>query len=113
MVLHDDRHQRLHRIHLFSARLPWAWSRTPAGQAAGPGRRRHPPADRQYRRLPAARCPERGPAAGLSMDASFGSRPGGEFDVAIVGGGFYGCCMALFMRSLYDKVVIVERGSEL
>ena len=36
-----------------------------------------------------------------------------EYDVAIVGGGFYGCCIALFMRSLYDKVVVLERSDAL
>jgi glycine/D-amino acid oxidase-like deaminating enzyme len=36
-----------------------------------------------------------------------------DYDVAIVGGGFYGCCIALFMRSLYDRVVVLERSGAL
>jgi len=34
-------------------------------------------------------------------------------DFLIVGGGFYGCCLALFLRSLCKNVVVVEAGSEL
>ena len=36
-----------------------------------------------------------------------------DIDIAIIGGGFYGCCLALFMRSVYEKVVIFERGNAL
>jgi len=31
-----------------------------------------------------------------------------DHDVVIVGGGFYGCCLALFLRSISDKVLVVE-----
>lgn len=34
-------------------------------------------------------------------------------DAVVVGGGFYGCCLALFLRSIADKVVILEQGSDL
>lgn len=31
-----------------------------------------------------------------------------DADYLIIGGGFYGCCLALFLRSISDKVVLVE-----
>ena len=34
-------------------------------------------------------------------------------DVVVIGGGFYGCCLALFLRSIYDKVVLFEAKKEL
>lgn len=40
-------------------------------------------------------------------------RPNDEADVVIIGGGFYGCCLALFVRSLHRKVVILERSDAL
>lgn len=36
-----------------------------------------------------------------------------DFDIAVVGGGFYGCCLALFLRSVADKVVLFEAGGGL
>ena len=36
-----------------------------------------------------------------------------DYDVAIVGGGFYGCCLALFLRTICDKVVVIEAEDEL
>jgi len=32
-----------------------------------------------------------------------------DADVIVIGGGFYGACVALFMRSIADRVLIVER----
>jgi glycine/D-amino acid oxidase-like deaminating enzyme len=37
----------------------------------------------------------------------------GAFDVVIVGGGFFGCCLALFLRSVTDRIIIVEEQLEL
>lgn len=39
--------------------------------------------------------------------------PGSRYDVAVIGGGFYGCCVALFLRSLAERIVIFERGENL
>jgi len=36
-----------------------------------------------------------------------------EFDYLIVGGGFYGCCLALYLRSVSDRVLLVEAGDTL
>lgn len=36
-----------------------------------------------------------------------------DFDFVIVGGGFYGCCLALFLRSLTDRILLVEAGGGL
>lgn len=36
-----------------------------------------------------------------------------EFDVVIVGGGFYGCCLALFLRSVTDRILVIEQQDEL
>ena len=36
-----------------------------------------------------------------------------RFDAIIIGGGFYGCCLALYMRSIADRVVVVEAESDL
>lgn len=36
-----------------------------------------------------------------------------DFDFVIVGGGFYGCCLALFLRSLTDRVLLIEAGDGL
>ena len=38
---------------------------------------------------------------------------GQHCDAVVVGGGFYGCCLALFLRSFADHVVIVEQEEEL
>lgn len=34
-------------------------------------------------------------------------------DYLVIGGGFYGCCLSLFLRSISDNVVIVEAGDKL
>src|SRR5262249_48764485 len=36
-----------------------------------------------------------------------------EIDYLIVGGGFYGCALALFLKSITDRIVIVEARDEL
>ena len=36
-----------------------------------------------------------------------------EVDYLIVGGGFYGCCLALYLRSLSARVLVVEAGDTL
>ncbi|MDF2946604.1 MAG: FAD-binding oxidoreductase [Bacillales bacterium] len=36
-----------------------------------------------------------------------------DFDVVIIGGGFYGCSIALEMKKYYQRVVIVEKEAEL
>lgn len=36
-----------------------------------------------------------------------------DWDVVIVGGGFFGCCLALFFRSLCDRVLVLEREPDL
>ncbi|MGV8954569.1 MAG: FAD-dependent oxidoreductase [Cypionkella sp.] len=34
-------------------------------------------------------------------------------DYVVVGGGFYGCCLALFLRSISQRVVLIEAGDVL
>lgn len=34
-------------------------------------------------------------------------------DYLVIGGGFYGCCLALFLRSVSDRVMLVEAGGRL
>ena len=36
-----------------------------------------------------------------------------DFDYVIVGGGFYGCCLALFLRSVADRILVVEAADSL
>ena len=36
-----------------------------------------------------------------------------KVDVAIIGGGFYGCCLALLMKKNFTNVVIFEKGHDL
>ncbi|MBL4618068.1 MAG: FAD-binding oxidoreductase [Robiginitomaculum sp.] len=36
-----------------------------------------------------------------------------DYDIAIIGGGFYGCCLAQFLSSISLKTCIVEAGSSL
>lgn len=31
-----------------------------------------------------------------------------DYDFAVVGGGFYGCCLALLLRSMSERVVVIE-----
>lgn len=36
-----------------------------------------------------------------------------QFDYVVIGGGFYGCCLALYLRSISDKVLLVEASDAL
>jgi len=36
-----------------------------------------------------------------------------EIDYLIIGGGFYGCCLALYLRSISDRVLVVEAANGL
>ncbi len=36
-----------------------------------------------------------------------------DYDFAVIGGGFYGCCLALLLRSISDRVVVIEAGGGL
>ncbi len=36
-----------------------------------------------------------------------------QFDAVVVGGGFYGCCLALYMRSIADRVLVLEAEDDL
>ena len=38
---------------------------------------------------------------------------GNDYDVVIIGGGFYGCCLALFLRSVMPRILVVEAGKGL
>lgn len=38
---------------------------------------------------------------------------GHDFDYIIVGGGFYGCCLALYLRSVSDRILVVEAAGRL
>lgn len=35
------------------------------------------------------------------------------YDYIVIGGGFYGCCLALYLRSISDKVLLVEASDAL
>lgn len=39
--------------------------------------------------------------------------PGADLDYLVIGGGFYGCCLALFLRSLSPAVAVVEAGDDI
>lgn len=39
--------------------------------------------------------------------------PETEYDYIVVGGGFYGCCLALYLRSISKRVLLVEAGEAL
>lgn len=41
------------------------------------------------------------------------SRAKTDFDYVVVGGGFYGCCLALFLRSISDRILLVEASDTL
>ena len=32
-----------------------------------------------------------------------------DYDVVIIGGGFFGCCLALYLRSICNRILIIER----
>lgn len=36
-----------------------------------------------------------------------------KYEIIIIGGGFYGCCLALLMRNYYKDVAIVERSNNI
>ena len=36
-----------------------------------------------------------------------------DYDYIVIGGGFYGCCLALFLRSISARVLLVEAGPAL
>ena len=36
-----------------------------------------------------------------------------EFDAVIIGGGFYGCCIALVIRNFTDKILLIEKEKDL
>ena len=36
-----------------------------------------------------------------------------DYDVVIIGGGFYGCCLALFLRTVTARILVVEAGTGL
>jgi glycine/D-amino acid oxidase-like deaminating enzyme len=36
-----------------------------------------------------------------------------DLDYVVIGGGFYGCCLALFLRSISQRVLLVEAGDVL
>ena len=40
-------------------------------------------------------------------------RDDGQYDFIIIGGGFYGCCLALFLRSLSDRILVLEAEDSL
>ena len=35
------------------------------------------------------------------------------YDVLIIGGGFYGCVLALYLRKSANSVILVEKGKDL
>lgn len=36
-----------------------------------------------------------------------------QYDYVVIGGGFYGCCLALYLRSISSRVLLVEAGERL
>ena len=36
-----------------------------------------------------------------------------DYDYIVIGGGFYGCCLALYLRSISSRVLLVEVGEQL
>lgn len=40
-------------------------------------------------------------------------RPRTHYDYIVIGGGFYGCCLALYLRSISARVLLVEAGERL
>ncbi len=36
-----------------------------------------------------------------------------QYDYVVIGGGFYGCCLALYLRSIAARVLVVEAGPRL
>ncbi len=36
-----------------------------------------------------------------------------DYDYIVIGGGFYGCCLALYLRSISSRVLLVEAGERL
>ncbi len=38
---------------------------------------------------------------------------GNRFDVAVIGGGFYGCMLALYFKNIFRNVIILEKEPDL
>lgn len=36
-----------------------------------------------------------------------------QYDIIIIGGGFYGCCIALYLHTFYPNILLIEREPEL
>lgn len=36
-----------------------------------------------------------------------------DYDYVVIGGGFYGCCLALYLRSISSRILLVEASDEL
>lgn len=41
------------------------------------------------------------------------AHPTNAYDYVVIGGGFYGCCLALYLRSIAARVLLVEAGPRL
>lgn len=41
------------------------------------------------------------------------SKSKSQFDYIIIGGGFYGCCLALYLRSISNRILLVEASDKL
>jgi glycine/D-amino acid oxidase-like deaminating enzyme len=39
-------------------------------------------------------------------------RGSGDYDFVVIGGGFYGCCLALFLRSVSARILLVESADD-
>ena len=42
-----------------------------------------------------------------------GNEPDHYFEAVVIGGGFYGCCLAIFLSEYYPEVALLEKGSDL
>ena len=63
---------------------------------------------------PASHTPVCEQVADTADGAPCNRLPGNEtIDALVVGGGFYGCCLALLLRGYLDRVILVEKESDL